>query len=339
MNERGLGLAALATLALSSQAGAAMPSLEFSGAVEVEASSSEDYAGASRNDIAVATVAMGVDVTLNERVSSHVAFLYEEDDTDFGVDEATITLGLSDAAAVTAGKMYVPFGRYDSLMVSDPQTLEMGETVETVLMLSMENKGFYGSVYLFNGDSEEASTVASGDDDDISSGFDLGYAMDERFDISVSYISNIADSEALQALEDSGSNVGEVDSKVAGGSISVMASYQGAALLAEHVMALESFSNGDLDGTVTNEEQPTATNIELGFDMGNSLMLAAAYQMTDEARFIGLPEKTVSAAVSYEVLPGASLAAEYATMEDYAVSDGGSGETATAITMQLAVEF
>lgn len=339
MTMKGLSAAVLAAAMVSPLQAAEMPPIEISGAVEVEAASSEDYAGAKSSDIVLATVELGVDAALNDRVSAHIAFLYEEDDTDFGIDEGTITLGLSDRVAMTAGKMYVPFGRYDSFMVSDPQTLEMGETVETVLMLSMENNGFYGSAYLFNGDSEEAATVADGDDDEISSGLNLGYAMDERLDISVSYISNIADSESLQALETTGANVGVVDSKVAGGSVSLMASYQGATLLAEHVMALDSFTNGDLDGTVADEEQPSATNIELGFDMGNSLMLAAAYQMTDEALFIGLPEKTVSAAVSYEVLPGASLAAEYATMEDYAVSDGGSGETATAITMKLAVEF
>lgn len=339
MKGRGFDLAALATLALSSQTDAAMPSLEFSGAVEVEASSSEDYAGASSNDIAVATVAMGVDAVLNERVSSHLAFLYEEDDTDFGVDEATITLGLSDAAAVIAGKMYVPFGRYDSLMVSDPQTLEMGETVETVLMLSMEQQGLYGSVYLFSGDSDEAATVAAGDDDAISSGLNLGYAVAERFDIGMGYISNIADSDTLQSLEDSGSNIGEVESHVAGASAHFSASFGSVTVLGEHVTALSSFENGDLDSTVNNEEQPSASNLEVGFDLANGVNLAAAYQMTDEALFIGLPEKLVSAAISYEIMSGGSLAAEYATMEDYDTDDGGSGETANAVTLQLAVAF
>ena len=339
MKVKGLGIAGLAVLSISSQVFAQMPQLEIGGLVEVEATSSEDYAGANTTDITLATVEVAMEATVNERVSAHVAFLYEEDSTDFGLDEATVTLGLNDSVAFTAGKMYVPFGRFDSFMISDPQTLEMAETVETVLMLSVENEGLYGSAYLFNGDSDEASEVTAGDDNGISAGFNLGFVRDELFDVGVTYISNIGDSDTLQGLENTGASVGVVDSRVAGASVYFSANVANVTILGEHVMALASFKNGDLDGAVANEEQPSASNIEIGVAVTDALTLAGAYQKTNEAHFIGLPETVTSASVSYKVMEGATLAAEYASMDDYAISDGGTGESASSFTMQLAVEF
>jgi hypothetical protein len=316
----------------------AEPMLEIGGLVEVEALAAEDYAGAKTSDVTLATVELALDSEINDRLSAHIAFLYEEDATDFGLDEGTVTLGLNDSLAFTAGKMYVPFGRFDSFMVSDPQTLAMGETVETVLMLEGASSGLYGSVYLFSGDSDRASTVADGDDNELSGGFNLGYAQDGVFDVGVSYISNIADSNTLQELEVGGTNVGEVDTRVAGASAYLSATLGPVTLLGEHVGALKHFTNGDLDGSVTNEERPSASNIELGVELGG-VTLAAGYQKTREALFLGLPETVTAATVAYAVTGGATLAAEYARQKDYAVSDGGSGEEATTVTVQLAVEF
>lgn len=320
----------------------AEPALEFSGLVEVEAFAAEDYTGARTTDVTLATVGVAMSAIFDERASARLAFLYEEDATDFGLEEGTVTFGLNESTLFTAGKMYVPFGRFDSFMVSDPQTLVMSETVETVLMLSAKNKGFYGSAYLFNGDSEEISEVEKGDDSGISAGFNLGYARDGRFDVGVSYISNIADSDTLQALEDDPhvvDAIGMVDSQVAGAGAYFIASLGSVSVLGEYLTALEHFSNGDLDGTVTMEEQPSASNIEIAAELGDRFAVAAAYQKTTEARFIGLPETVVSAAVAYKVAEGATLAAEYARMKDYTSGDGGTGESASSFTVQLALGF
>jgi len=339
MKLKRLGVAGLAALSMSFDAIAQMPDMEFGGLIEVEASRSEDFAGNNTSDIVLATVELGVDATLSERITSHLTFLYEEDATDFGIDEGTLTYGINDTFAMTAGRMYVPFGRYDSFMVSDPQTLVMGETVETVLMVSMENRGFYGSVYTFNGDSDKISTNNSGDDDDMSGGFNLGYAEDERFDIGISYISNIGDSDTLQELGSNSNQWGLVDSPVPGGAAHAMVSFRNVTLVAEHVRALDNFTNGDLAGTVTREEQPSASNVEVGVALNNGVILAAAYQETDEAQFIGMPEKVTSGTVSYELMAGASLSLEYASMEDYASNDNGTGNSGNSLTLKMAAEF
>jgi len=56
---------------------------------------------------------------------------------------------------ITAGQIYVPFGAYETNMVSEPLTLELGETRETSLQVGFVKGDFAGSVYAFNGDNEK----------------------------------------------------------------------------------------------------------------------------------------------------------------------------------------
>ncbi len=304
--------------------------VSISGAVEVEASNSEDYAGAMTTDIVVATAAVGVDAKLNERVSATLAFLYEEDDTDFGLDEGYITMAMNKTTSVVAGRMFVPFGSFESNMISDPLTLELGETSETVLMAAMESGNVSGSVYTFNGDADEDAEIADGDNAALSFGASIGFAND-NLSIGASYISNIADTDGL-----SGGTAANVDSAVAGLGVSFGYTMGNFSVIAEHVTAAEEFTNGDLGGDIANEEKPRATNVEVAFGLKGGTTLAAAYQVSSETEFLGLPKYVTSVAVSFEPMKDVAMGLEYASMEDFAVNGS---ETGSAITAQLAVEF
>ncbi len=318
-----------------------------SGAVEVEAAMAEDYAGVKTSDIIVATAAVGVNAQLNNRASATVNLLYEGDDaafegTTFGLDEAYITVQMDKMSALTAGRMYVPFGTFDSNMVSDPQTLELGETSETALMLGSTGRNFSGSVYTFNGDVEEDAEIAKGDNAALSYGANLAFSND-NLSMGASYISNIAESGALEAA---GTNV---KSAVAGYAVSFGFTSGNVSVIAEHVAALDSFKNGDLgtfdhDGdpltaevnNISNEEQPRATNVEVAIALASGSTIAAAYQVTSETAFLGMPKYVTSVAVSFELMKDVNMGIEYASMEDFKVNGS---ETATAFTAQLAVEF
>lgn len=311
----------------------------LSGAVEVELGATEDYDGVTATDVVLATAALGVDAKVNERVSAYLGFLYEEDDAAFdgaafGLEEGYLTLQLNDTTALTAGRLFVPFGSFESNMISDPLTLELGETSESALMLEMANGNVSAALYTFNGDADETTTSA--DNDTLSFGANLGFANDS-VSLGASYISNLADSDFMQAA-----TPGTLKSAVAGYGVNFGWRVNNVSVIAEYLAAAEGFSNGDVltegDVSVTNREQPSASNLELAFETGNAT-IAVAYQMTTEAAFLGLPETVTSAAVTFAVMEGASIGAEYATMTDYDVADGGSGESASAITLQLAVEF
>ena len=83
------------------------------------------------SNITLSTFELGLDAELNRHVSGHALVLWEEDDTEpVDLDEGFITFtGTEEIPAyLHAGKLYVPFGVYDTVFISDPFTLELGET-------------------------------------------------------------------------------------------------------------------------------------------------------------------------------------------------------------------
>ncbi len=325
-------IAAAVAAAMSAPVYAAEVSI--SGAVEVEASNSEDFAGATATDIVVATAAVGVDAKLNERVSATLAFLYEEDDTDFGLDEGYITMAMNKTTSLVAGRMYVPFGSFESNMVSDPLTLELGETSETALLLGMESGNVSGSVYTFNGDADEDKEIADGDNAALSFGANIAFAND-NMSIGASYISNIAETDGLSGATADVNGVANVDSAVAGYGFSFGYTMGNFSVIAEHVTAADKFAATDLGGATIREDKPRATNVEVAVALQNGT-LAAAYQVSSETAFMGLPKYITSVAYTFEPMKDVGMGLEYASMEDFKANGS---ETANVITAQLAVEF
>lgn len=132
--------------------------------LEVEASVGKE-GGEDISDVALATFELGIDAELNELVSGHVLLLWEEGDTEpIDLDEGTITIGGSEDMpfSITAGKLYVPFGRFNSHFVSDPITLELAETRESAVILGYAQGMIEIQIGAFNGDLNE-----EGDDDDV----------------------------------------------------------------------------------------------------------------------------------------------------------------------------
>ncbi|MFW6052906.1 MAG: LbtU family siderophore porin, partial [Desulfosalsimonas sp.] len=187
-----------------------MDRLEVSGLLEAEAGyESIDYNDPAEededaSDVALATMELGVDAVVNDYVSGHVLFLWEEDDTEpVDLDEGFITLtgGANRPAYMSAGKMYVPFGNFETHMISDPLTLELGEARESAIQAGLEMNGFYGSVYLFNGDADEFDKDSHIDN----YGANAGFVMEsEKFslDIGASYINNITDADSWEGYID-----------------------------------------------------------------------------------------------------------------------------------------
>lgn len=318
------------TLSLAVAQAALASGLELSGAWEVEYGQGEDFAGDSSSDVVAATFGLGMDAQINSKVNAHALFLFEEDDTEpLDTDEAFIDVDLG-GATLTAGRMYVPFGVFESNLVSDPFTLEIGETRESAIMFSVENEGLYGSVYTYNGDSSDGS-----DDTVNQSGGQIGFVSEGNvfFDVSASFISSITDAESLTTIIDAGDSspddgVAEVDDYVSGTAFSALLGFGDFTVIAEQVAANDKINGG---------AQPTATNLEVGFDAGVG-SFAVGLQSTEDSAG-ELPETRTAAAFSTEIEKNTSLAFEIAMDEDYSTGDGGTGDSATSFTVQLAAEF
>ncbi len=318
--------------------------LTFGGLVEVEAISGEDHEGTDSSDVVLATVELFAEAHVNDWTQAQVVYLFEEDDTEPGeIDQAILTFGNPEASPLylSAGRMYVPFGRFETAMVSDPLTLELGETRESALQVGFDTGDFYGSVFAFNGDTRE-----TGDDDEIEHfGSNVGWASEyDGFDLAfgVGYISSLADSDGISgAFEDNGVDSEALTDLPSGVTGDVIFNTGPWTLIGEYTGANEEFDATDLafkgDGA-----RPTAWNLEVGYVftlLGRDASVGIARQETAEAVALGLPESKTLAALSVGVMENAAISLEYAFAEDYDVGDGGSGEDGGIFTLQLAAEF
>jgi len=315
--------------------------VSISGLIEAEATSGHAFDHTDSSDISLATVELGIDANISEWSTGHILFKYE-DGTNLRVDEGTITLGNRDKSPLylTAGKMYVPFGNFASNMISDPLTLNLGETNEDAVLVGFEKEGFYGATYAFNGDVKEI-----GKDNLIRGvGATLGYGFEQEhvsLDTGLGWNSNIADS---NGITDGLNNLGAenaIAGQIGGISAHLVYNHNSYGLIAEYTAATESFAAANLDFRGQGAK-PKAWNLELSHTteiMGRETTFAIGYQGSNEALALGLPEARYMGSLGFSLMDYTSLAFEYIHDEDYEVSDGGTGNDAQSVTMQLAVEF
>jgi len=233
---------------------------------------------------------------------------------------------------LNVGKLYVPFGNFESHFISDPLTLELGETRESALTVGYVNEWMDFSVSAFNGDIDE-----TGEDDHIetyvaSASFSVPQELISNFGIAggVSYISNIGDSDNLQdeivppdGIKD---YVGGFNAFL---SISFMDKFF---LECEYLGALDEFEAAELSFDGGKEFQPKTWNMELAYAATDRLEVAVKYEGGDDLGDF-LPEDQYGAAVSYGLFENTSLSLEYLHGEFE------NDDKRDLITTQLAVEF
>lgn len=309
--------------------------IEIAGLIEVEASYADPYEGDSESDIALATFELGLAAQVTEWVEATASLLYEEGETDLEVDIAQVTLANEAVTPVyvNVGQFYLPFGAYETNLVSDPLTLEIGEIRESAVEVGFVYEGFGGSIYTFQGDNE-----VDGDTRIDSWGANLGFAQEldaVSWSVGAGYISNLGDSDSLRdTVVDPTDFTGgwTANLAVVAGDFNLIGEYLGAA---------DSFDAAALsfDG---NGAKPEAWNIELGYSFevfGRESVAAVAYQVSNEALALELPEARWLVGWSIGIFDGTALSFEYSHDSDYSTGKGGTGEDASAFVAQLAVEF
>ena len=329
--------------ALSGQEDAWFNGLEIGGVIELEAVYESPYDEDNTTDAAVATVELGIAAEIHDWVGGEIVLLHEEDeDPDVAVDAATLTIGpLEGPWSFTGGKQYLPFGVFESTLISDPLTLEIGETSETALRFDLSSDRFHGSVFAFNGDSDPG-----GDDRIESHGAAVGYAMEGggyELGLDVAYINDIGDSDGLHdAIADNidGDDKSHAD-HVPGWTGSARLRYGDIAVMGEYLAALDNFQTGELafDGRGA---EPSAWMLEAAYDFslaGRDATAALGYQGTAEALALELPEKRLLAGLSIGLVDQVGLGVEWAHDEDYGTAEGGTGKSADTATVQLSAEF
>ncbi|MEA1050414.1 LbtU family siderophore porin [Lamprobacter modestohalophilus] len=332
--------------------------IEIGALIEVEGVYVDPYEGSSESDLVLATFELGIAAQVTDWVEAMASLLYEEDDTDLEVDLAMITIANPDVTPVffTAGQFYLPFGAYETNLVSDPLTLEIGETRQTAAQLGFVYQGFSGSLYAFNGDNK-----VDGDDNINSWGANLAFAQEREdlvWTVGAGYINDLGDSDTLQdsvadnraarQLEIAELRPAEAEQfsldpteRTGGWTANLGLVYRNFNLIGEYLSATERFDPDSLSFKDKGAE-PAAWNIELGYSFevfGKESVAAVAYQGSSEAVNLELPETRWALGWSIGIFDGTALSFEYAHDKDYSTRDGGTGNNSNAFVAQLAVEF
>ncbi len=296
--------------------------LTIGGLIEVEAFSDDDEVhGDEVSDITLATMELAIGAELSEKVGAHVLLLWEEDDTEpVDLDEGYITLLLTDDVTLTLGKMYLPFGNFESHFISDPQTLELGEMRESAALISYGSELFEVSIGVFNGEADEA-----GEDEVSNFVGSIKGKPHEKITIGASYTCNLADTDALIAGT-------TIDEKVVGYGAFITVEHGPISFNGEVLAAADDFEPVDLDGDGDGEgDKPSTFNVELAYDINERTELAVRYEGNSE--LFELPETQYGASVSYGLYKSVSLALEYLHGEY------DTDEERSLIAGQVALEF
>jgi len=238
-------------------------SITLGGLLELEAFWDKVEGGGETSDLQLATVELTADVEINENIAGHLTLLWEEEGTDnVEVDQAVIFLRhpvcfWSHYVTFTGGKMYLPFGYYNSSFISDPLTLELGESNNTAAVFGYQGDLIKLQIGAFNGE------VDTKDDDQIDSWVaSLELAPIEGLTFGVSYLSDLAESN-IELVQDKDL----YRSSIAAGGAFLTWQLGNINLMAEYVTALESFTpevvsaGEDLTG-----KRPLAWNVELAWE-------------------------------------------------------------------------
>jgi hypothetical protein len=284
-------------------------SVSVFGVVELELASESPAGEEGTTSAGVATMELGAAAALNDEWGVEV--LLEEDD-GIKLADAFLTYEPGEGFSVAMGQQTLPFGVYDTNLVSDPLTKVLGETAHTSLVLSGEAAQFGWSFLTYH----------DGGDTLDGFGIGLGTAMegdDSSFGVDVAWISDIGDSDGLSE---------QFEDDVLGMSASARGSVGPVSAIVEFVTALDSGGGG---------AEPSAWHAEAayGFDlMGREAVLAVGAGGTSDAADAELAETLMLLGISVGVAEGVGLGIEWSQREGY--DSGGADD---AITALLAAEF
>ena len=268
--------------------------------------------GVSESDLTLATVELTVQADITEGVGGHLGLLWEEDVTEEQLlDEAYLVFEAGETASryMKAGRMYLPFGNFESVFISDPLTLEMGEIRETAVRMGYAADGLDLTAGVFNGDFER-----DGADNVINDLFAaVSLAPCENVTLGIYWISDLLETDGFEEFVHSSTNVGYVYESVGGAGAYLTAQLGVVAVRAEYMAALETV---DLpSGGI----RPVSYHIEASMPLNEKLAAGVKLEGSDD--FYGeynqdkRADLQAGGVVSYAVNNNLTISGEYLRAE------------------------
>ena len=315
-------------------------SLAVSGVVETEGVAARGYDNLFASDVTLATVEVAVGGDINKNTDLSIVLLHEEDSgVDAEIDSASVNFkSLPMGSTFTAGRQYLPFGQFESNMISDPLTLELAETRESAFFLDVPVLSGGIGIAMFQGD--VATQLESNSHPDYMVGLNQGIEFGAgSLNISAYYINSMAHSENIEGAL---LTAGQTTRTVPGMGYAVSLALGNTQLIGECVGAQKAFDAADLSFNGKGAT-PQTCHFEAGMSFamaGKEATIAAGYQTSEQAfDALGLPKSRALLSTSLAINPNTTLAFEWANDTDYAQVDGGTGKQANTVTTQIAVSF
>jgi len=292
--------------------------LEASALIEVEGFAAKS-GGESESDLTLATVELTLDAEIVEGITGHLGLLWEEDDTETqNLDEGYITFGATEAIPfyAKAGKMYLPFGNFESAFIGDPLTLEMAEINESAGLIGYGNDWVDVNAGAFNGNG----------DDTVKNAFaSITFTPVENLVFGAYWLSNLLETDGFEtnAFESVGGAGAFVNARL--GSVSFNA---------EVVTALEEITTG------TSERLPATYNIEASMPIIEKLSAGVKFEGSNDfaANVIGdkFADWQTGFVVSYAFNEHVTLSGEVLHADGFGLDEDKSSDRAT---FQIAMEL
>jgi len=243
MKITGLATLAGAVALIAPAAVQAQDAIDIGGKIKVRAYSESPGGGDATQRLYLKDFDLSVSAEIDEGISAEGTLKRDGDEGDIEVDDAFVTAALPGDVSITGGLRYLPFGVFETNMISYQLTLDLVQKLDPAAMVEGSSDALHGAVYVYRRDTGEER------DDRIGGyGTSIGYAVEgaaSMFSVNVGYISDVWElSEAPGFSASAGGRLGD------------------ATVLVEHVGALEELMDG---------MQPSALMFELGYSLQNIL--------------------------------------------------------------------
>jgi hypothetical protein len=260
---------------------------------------------------------------------------YRVTNSKISVRQAFFTIGNFQKSPFygTFGQLFVPFGTYSSVMVSDTLPKLLARTKERALVIGYQDQGknaLYGSVYAFGGDSHAASTTRVNN-----GGVNVGYKFDcdawVKGNLGAGLIGNIADSAGMQGSVFSSAE--QISHRVPAYNLrGVLSLGEHIDLIGEYVSASKRFnlSNLSFNG---HGAKPWALDLEASYSFmmleNRPSSIGIGYAHSGQALAVGLPLNRTSVVFNTSVWRNTLQSLEFRRDREYAASNTAGGQGAT----------
>ena len=298
-----------------------VPRVTLSGKLEGQVTYESIYTGSRTTNINFSGAELDTYIQGNSWISGYMALDYDPDELLDGsrvfMNRAFVTIGNLTRFPFysSIGQVYIPFGRYSSLMISPPVTLELGRTRARALTIGYQqtgNNALHAEVYDYQ---ELTNNNLSHSNQNNQWGADFGYGFNNGSQVSgevgVNFISNLVNSQGMQAAVFLHGAIlhHTVQAIDFYGSFSI----DPMVFVAEYVGALRNFDITDVS-FADQSVRPTAFHTEISYRFhtgSNPSSIGIGYGHTTQALALDLPQGRYSIFYDVNIWRDTNFAFEY----------------------------